>query len=29
VRVKWRNFELVLVAQRYMQEPAVKLPTPG
>jgi arylsulfatase len=26
--VKWRNFKLVLVAQRYMQDPAAKLPTP-
>jgi arylsulfatase len=26
--VKWRNFKLVLVAQRYMQDPASKLPTP-
>ena len=27
--VKWRNFKLVLVAQRYMQDAADKLPTPG
>jgi hypothetical protein len=26
--VKWRNFKLVLVAQKYMQDPAAKLPTP-
>jgi arylsulfatase A-like enzyme len=26
--VKWRNFKLVLVAQRYMQDAAAKLPTP-
>jgi arylsulfatase A-like enzyme len=26
--VKWRNFKLVLIAQRYMQDAAVKLPTP-
>jgi arylsulfatase len=26
--VKWRNFKLVLVAQKYMQDPATKLPTP-
>ena len=26
--VKWRNFKLVLVAQRYMQDAATKLPTP-
>ena len=26
--VKWRNFKLVFVAQRYMQDAAVKLPTP-
>jgi arylsulfatase A-like enzyme len=26
--VKWHNFKLVLVAQRYMQDAAVKLPTP-
>ena len=26
--VKWHNFKLVLVAQRYMQDAAAKLPTP-
>jgi len=26
--VKWHNFKLVLVAQRYMQDPAARLPTP-
>jgi hypothetical protein len=26
--VKWHNFKLVLVAQRYMQDAAVRLPTP-
>jgi arylsulfatase A-like enzyme len=26
--VKWRNFKLVLVAQKYMQDAAAKLPTP-
>ena len=26
--VKWRNFKLVLVAQKYMQDAAEKLPTP-
>jgi hypothetical protein len=26
--VKWRNFKLVLVAQKYMQDPAAKLLTP-
>jgi len=26
--VKWHNFKLVLVAQRYTQDPADKLPTP-
>jgi arylsulfatase len=26
--VKWRNFKLVLVAQKYMQDAATKLPTP-
>src|SRR5204862_3413060 len=26
--VKWRNFKLVLVAQKYMHDAAVKLPTP-
>ncbi|HEX6930573.1 MAG TPA: hypothetical protein VF162_00410 [Streptosporangiaceae bacterium] len=25
--VKWRNFKLVLVAQKYMHDPAAKLPT--
>lgn len=27
-RVKWRNFKLVLVAQKYMSDTAAKLPTP-
>jgi hypothetical protein len=27
--VKWRNFKLVLLAQKYMQDAAVKLPTPS
>ena len=27
--VKWHNFKLVLVAQKYMQDPAAKLPTPA
>jgi len=26
--VKWHNFKLVLVAQKYMQDAAAKLPTP-
>jgi arylsulfatase len=26
--VKWRNFKLVLVAQKYMQDAAARLPTP-
>jgi arylsulfatase len=26
--VKWRNFKLILVAQKYMQDAAAKLPTP-
>ena len=26
--VKWRNFKLVLVVQKYMQDAAAKLPTP-
>ena len=26
--MKWRNFKLVLVAQKYMQDAAAQLPTP-
>jgi arylsulfatase len=26
--VKWHNFKLVLIVQRYMQDAAAKLPTP-